>query len=56
MTLEKDFPPMTGDGPVTQRTRLSIISGTIPIKDAKKVLAEARHQDWKDSKKSTEQT
>lgn len=54
MALERDFPPMTGDGPITRRTREAIISGSIPTKDAKKALAQARYQDWQRAQKKTE--
>lgn len=47
--LERDYPPMTGDGPITERTRQAIIQCSIPAKDAKKTLAQARYQDWKNS-------
>lgn len=54
MPLEKDFPPMIGDGPVTVQTRAKVMSGEIKTKYAKKRLTEARYEDWKNSQKYTD--
>jgi hypothetical protein len=55
MALEVDFPPMTGDGPITKSTRSAIMVGTIPLKDAKKLLLQARYEDWKNSQNEEKQ-